>query len=306
MSNESKPSADVLDVARGNIKLIGCTPGDVEFRPFTQYDNAHKDGLLLEGDLSGATVNGEPIDVAGCTFNNGPIPVGVHTGQKLGADGLNLADLRERAEKAAFRCCDRPDTGGEYMGSVEYICCGEPEETEADMTIYARDLVDLLDRVDNDQRLLSQLREELAQRDAEIANLQTRLTGMTFDRNCRIEERNEARKRLAALESQQAASVGGEREAFEVAFPGFKAMVEDAKASRAAGRRVEQPSNMFRVWLHCRAALSPAGGGVVEPARKHSYEAVDRYLRNNLDDDDYAEYSEHLENVLNAKPIGEV
>lgn len=57
--------------------------------------------------------------------------------------------------------------------------------------------------------------------------------------------------RLAALKQPSAGA--DERAAFEAAFLGYKAMLTDSKASRAAGHHVEQPSNMFRVWLHLRA-----------------------------------------------------
>lgn len=46
-----------------------------------------------------------------------------------------------------------------------------------------------------------------------------------------------------------------ERDLFEKTFPGYKAMVIDAKASAIAGGRVEQQSNMYKAWL-ARAALS--------------------------------------------------
>lgn len=45
-----------------------------------------------------------------------------------------------------------------------------------------------------------------------------------------------------------------ERAEFEREFPGFKAMVIDAKASQKAGHRIEQQSNMFKAWV-ARAAL---------------------------------------------------
>jgi len=40
-----------------------------------------------------------------------------------------FAEAREMAAKVAdgaIRCCENYTTGGEYMGSVETICCGEP------------------------------------------------------------------------------------------------------------------------------------------------------------------------------------
>lgn len=36
-----------------------------------------------------------------------------------------------------------------------------------------------------------------------------------------------------------------------------------------------------------------------------AYDAIDRFLRNNMDDDAYAEYSGHLETVLSAPPAQE-
>lgn len=48
-----------------------------------------------------------------------------------------------------------------------------------------------------------------------------------------------------------------EAAAFEAAFPGYKAMIHNSTASRAAGKVVLKPSNMFRVWQHfrCSAAI---------------------------------------------------
>lgn len=43
-----------------------------------------------------------------------------------------------------------------------------------------------------------------------------------------------------------------EAAAFEAAFPGYKAMTHNSTASRAAGKVVLKPSNMFRVWQHFR------------------------------------------------------
>lgn len=36
------------------------------------------------------------------------------------------------------------------------------------------------------------------------------------------------------------------------AFPGYKAMIHDSKASLATGKVVLKPSNMFSVWQHFR------------------------------------------------------
>ena len=44
----------------------------------------------------------------------------------------------------------------------------------------------------------------------------------------------------------------------------------------------------------------------VKPAVDYGYEMIDRYLRNNLDDDDYAEYSAALDSVMSppiAQPV---
>ena len=59
---------------------------------------------------------------------------------------------------------------------------------------------------------------------------------------------------LSASAEPSAPAEIDERGAFELQFPGFKAMVIDAKASQKAGRRIEQQSNMFKAWL-ARAAL---------------------------------------------------
>lgn len=40
--------------------------------------------------------------------------------------------------------------------------------------------------------------------------------------------------------------------AFEAAFPGYKALLTDRRASELAGKTVYQPSHMYRVWLHFR------------------------------------------------------
>lgn len=73
--------------------------------------------------------------------------------------------------------------------------------------------------LDDAQRLLSQLREELAQRDAEVERLKGVLYQERIDADEQRQELEAAQQNLAganaALESQQAASVGGEREAFQ-------------------------------------------------------------------------------------------
>lgn len=175
-----------------------------------------------------------------------------------------------------------------------------------------------LDRLTDAQRLLSQLREELAQRDAQITRLnrtiyagvenelalRARLTALesqqaasldaAAERNAMQRQRDDAKKllvrecddadelvrllglapeavrtdggflNLAAVRSMLAASVGGEREAFEAAFSDtfFSACFEQEADGTYAGRGLQ---GAWMGWQK-RAALSPAGGGVVMPA----------------------------------------
>lgn len=72
--------------------------------------------------------------------------------------GDKYTELREKAEAAAFRCCECPDTGGVYMGSVEYICCGNPESTEADISWPAEELLALVDERNGMAQLLREIR----------------------------------------------------------------------------------------------------------------------------------------------------
>ena len=59
---------------------------------------------------------------------------------------------------------------------------------------------------------------------------------------------------------------------FEATFEGYKAFVRDNKASSIAGRRVNQPSNMFRVWLHFRAQVAGPTQEAYDAATKALWE----------------------------------
>jgi hypothetical protein len=73
-----------------------------------------------------------------------------------------------------------------------------------------------------------------------------------------VEEVERLRARLAKYEDTEgrpvirAGEIEAEKGEFEAAFPGYKAMLRDNKASTSSGYHVEQPSNMFKVWLHLR------------------------------------------------------
>lgn len=57
----------------------------------------------------------------------------------------------------------------------------------------------------------------------------------------------------------------------------------------------------FAIRFH--AALAAAQLVNQGPDRAPSYDLIDRYLRNNLDDTDYAEYSAALETVWGTTPV---
>lgn len=122
------------------------------------------------------------------------------------------------------------------------------------------------------------LRAQLAERDALLADIKTKLNGQCWawpGLIRRIDELSASAEPSApdCATCNDEGAVGNildtvpcpdcaaappverdERAAFEREFPGFKAMVIDAKASQKAGRRIEQQSNMFKAWL-ARAAL---------------------------------------------------
>lgn len=117
-----------------------------------------------------------------------------------------------------------------------------------DAPIYLRDLTDA-------QRLLAQLSKDLAQRDARIVQLEAEAiytaAGVADDY-----------KRIKALESQQAASVGGEREAFDQWFRRVKGLNDTVDTTFVS--EAFFPYKAFKFGIeYTRTALSPEGGGVV-------------------------------------------
>lgn len=55
-----------------------------------------------------------------------------------------VAELEQRAENAAFKCCQQATVGAEYMGSREMICCGCPIETDAEISVDAQSILAIL------------------------------------------------------------------------------------------------------------------------------------------------------------------
>lgn len=51
-----------------------------------------------------------------------------------------------------------------------------------------------------------------------------------------------------------------------------------------------------------RILLAQPTAQVTEVEREHAYDVIDRFLRNNLDDSDYAEYSSNLETLFATAP----
>ena len=58
-----------------------------------------------------------------------------------------IAEIESATMLQAFRCCENPSIGGEYMGQCELVCCGNPESTEADISIAADDVLALISRL---------------------------------------------------------------------------------------------------------------------------------------------------------------
>lgn len=161
-------------------------------------------------------------------------------GEKLGADGLEVvAWAVERDGDASFPWLCKTQLGAEDNAKL--------------VTLRPAARVTSLCRLTDAQRLLSQLREELAQRNAEVERLWA-------DRKTDAALIHELRTKLHALESQQAASVGGER---ECTCPKINSAGKPGLCPIHDARYIEQQK--------ARAALSPAGGGVVQVCKLGAY-----------------------------------
>lgn len=83
---------------------------------------------------------------------------------------------------------------------------------------------------------------------------------------------------------------------FKATNPGVadsRAILDTAQYAFAAGRKAQRDID---------AARQPVGEPVTDAGRSAAYDAIDRFLRNNMDDEAYAAYVEHLEALWAAIP----
>ncbi|HGP0655554.1 TPA: hypothetical protein ACKP0Q_000741 [Stenotrophomonas maltophilia] len=131
----------------------------------------------------------------------------------------------------------------------------------------------------------------------------TNLYGETYAYSAE-QMRDYARAALSAQPSQ-----GGQGDALELLERyDWAVSALDAELNEGwdeGGRRARLQSDRDEVRAELIAALAarqPVGEPVADAGRSAAYDAIDRFLRNNMDDEAYAAYVEHLEALWAAVP----